>query len=538
MKLTDKALSWDKVQNSHRLMFLIVLALGLLNFFWGEKVPAGGGFGWDGVNYAQMVRNLNSMISGGQLSSYYAQRILPSTIVRVMLLFARLPMSNQNIIRAFELYNLTLLMGACWAWMRVANKFSLSLAGRWIGFSGIFVNFAVSKHAFYYPVLTDVTAIFIAMLLLLFYVERKIFALFFTTVIGAFCWPVVSVCGAFLLVFMGTELPRSAVAPAPSTFNVKSLTISRLVRLSGLVVLTLSIIGYIVLVMLGPWSEHACNVPTLMTNAMSPRTLTCNKLLTGLERLFTALPSLFGLLVALAMLVGSGSFFQATLASLRKARLPLMVMAIAAVLIPFYMVKAISNPRIANVSSLFHLIKVAGLPPEGKFLLPIVTLGVYWGPLVLLLILYWEAFCIEARKLGPGVVAIIGISLTLSLVGEPRFMTVGWPFLVLGIVLALEASSTKASFKYVLAALTVLYAQFWMKLNLAPWLSPDYEELLTFPKQVYFMHLGLWMSWWAYCLQLVVLILSAIWLRKTVLGVGVSGNKCQGRNVVPREVEP
>jgi hypothetical protein len=508
MKLIEKAFSWNEIQSSHRLMILIVLALGLLNFFWGEKVPAGGGFGWDGVLYADMVRNLDSMISGGQLSSYHAQRILPSAIVRSMLLFSEVSMSDTNIIRGFELYNLVLLVGACWVWKRVADNFSLSLAGRWIGFSGVFVNFQCSKQAFYYPVLTDVTALFVAMLLLLFYVEKKPIALFVVTIIGAFCWPVVSVCGAFLLTFLRVELPKEVITPAPLFFTIKGFTLPILVKLGGLVVLALSIIGYITLAQFVPVTKHSFNEPSFVPS---------------LERLLTGLPSFVGMLVALAMLIGSGSFFQAVIASLRKVRLHLVAMAIAAILIPFFIVKLISNPSLANPNSLYELIKLTLLPRDGlqgKFLLPIVTLAVFWGPVVLLLVLYWKAFCIEARKLGPGVVAIIGISLLLGLVGEPRFLTIGWPFLVLGLVLAMEASSRKASFKFVMTALTVVYAQFWMKLNLAPWLGADYEGLLEFPKQLYFMHYGLWMSWWSYAIQLIALILSAIWLYKTVIKVG------------------
>lgn len=479
-------------------MILMVLVLGVLNFFWGEIVPAGGGFGWDGVFYADMARNLDSMISGGQLSSYYTQRIVPSAIVRSMLLFSGAPMSDTNIIRGFELYNLVLLVGACWAWKRVADNFSLSLAGRWIGFSGIFVNFQCSKQAFYYPVLTDVTALFVAMLLLLFYVEKKPIALFVATIIGAFCWPVVSTCGALLLVFLRADLPMEVITPAPSTFTIKSITLPYLVKLGGFVVLALSIIGYMT-----------------MTHARPPSGDSY-----ALGRLLTALPSLVGLMIALAVLIGSGLFFQAVIASLRRAHLPLVVLAIAAVLLPFYMVKVISNPVIANANSLRTMIEAALLPPEGKFLLPIVTLAVFWGPVVALLLLYWKAFCVEARKLGPGFVAIIGISLPLGLIGEPRFMTIAWPFLVLGLVLALEASSTKASFKYVLTALTIAYAQFWMKLNLAPWLGGEYEGLQEFPKQVYFMHYGVFMNWWSYSLQLTALVLSAMWLHKTVIKVG------------------
>ena len=56
MKLLKKTFSWNEIQGSHRLMFLVVLVLGILNFFWGERVPAGGGFGWDGVVYAHICQ--------------------------------------------------------------------------------------------------------------------------------------------------------------------------------------------------------------------------------------------------------------------------------------------------------------------------------------------------------------------------------------------------------------------------------------------------------------------------------------------------
>ena len=337
MQFIRKTLSWNEIQSSHRLMIVLVLSLGLLNFFWGEKVPAGGGFGWDGVIYAKMVRNLDSMISGGQLSSYFSQRILPSFLVRSILLVSKIEMSNINIIRSFELYNLTLLVGACWIWKRVSDNFSLSLAGRWIGFSGIFINFQCSKQSFFNPVLTDVTALFISMLLLLFYTEKKSVALFLTTVIGAFVWPVVSIIsGAFLLIFLKVDLPKEVIEPAPPALTFKSVTLPYLIKLSGLVVLTLSIIGYISLGQVRPVSEQACNLfnsllQTLATamptniSLLLERWINSNNpcglehFITRLERFITALPLLFGCIIAFIMLVGSISFFPALIANLRSA---------------------------------------------------------------------------------------------------------------------------------------------------------------------------------------------------------------------------
>lgn len=529
--LLKKALSWHEINSSHRLMILVVVVLGLLNFFWGEKIPAGGGFGFDGVRYAEMVRHLDSMVSGGQLSSYHAQRILPSAIVRSMMLLSGIAMSDLSIIRFFELYNLFLLVGACLVWKRVADNFSLGLAGRWIGFSGIFINFQCSKQAFYYPVLTDVTALFIAMLMLLFYVERKPIALFFTTIIGAFCWPVVSVCGASLLILLRAELPKEVIVPTPSTFTIKFIALPSLVKITGLAILILSIIGYLILSQIWQLSADACNALNtplqILANLRLPvvshaleRVLTGNNacaletILNKVESFLTVLPSLFGLLLALWMLIGSGSFFKVVLSGLMRSPLSLVLLAISAILVPSIMVRIISNPAVGNPSDLMFLVKVMLFPQEGKFLLPIVTLAVFWGPVVLLLVLYWQEFCVESRKLGPGFMVVIGISLLFGLVGEPRFMTIAWPFLVLGLVLAMERSSTKGTFKYVFVVLTVLYAQFWMKLNLAPWFGADNEGLLEFPKQLFFMHYGLWMSWWSYAIQLVVLLLSIVLLHR------------------------
>ena len=286
MKFIEKALSWNEINSSHRLMTLIVIALGVLNFFFGEIVPAGGGFGWDGVNYANMTRNLESMISNGQLSNYYAQRILPSAVVRGMLLFLDASFNDRNIIRGFELYNLMLLVAATWVWKRIADNFSISLGGRWIGFCGLFLSYMCSKQTFYYPVLTDVTALFIGLLALLFYVEKHPFALLATTIIGAFAWQIVSICGALLLIFPRTDLPPEVIAPTTSTYTIDSVKISRLIKFGWVVLLILSIVGVVSL------SRSEKDIAWLVYSLVS-----------RLSSLLTGLPSLVGVTIALAMLV-------------------------------------------------------------------------------------------------------------------------------------------------------------------------------------------------------------------------------------------
>lgn len=530
MEPIKRIFSWREIRSSHRLMLLIVLTLGILNLLWGEKVPAGGGFGWDGVLYGEMVRHLDSMIAEGRISAYHAQRILPSAIVRAMLLFSGSSMTDANIIRAYEIYNLSLLVGACFVWKRVANHFLLSLRGRWIGFSGIFINFQCSKQSFYEPVLTDVTALLIAMLLLLFYVEKKPLGIFLTAVVGAFCWPLVSLSGALLLIFPRAETPADAIAASSSNSIAQPKGAAFSFQRSAMLVLVFSVAGYLALTLMVPMADTVCSVVNdggkSLANGVSPSAAAKLEKAMGIDgacslprRFLTAIPSIFGMTLLLATLIGSTAFLRRGLVNLRTTRLSVGILAISAIILPFFIVKFISNPSVASPSGLFSLIQAVFLPQAGQFLLPLVTLGVFWGPLVLLLLLRWKAFCVEARKLGLGAVLVVGMTLLLGLVGEPRFLTIAWPFLVLGLVLALESSSTTTSFKYALTTLTILFAQFWLTINYEPWVLHDNAGLLEFPKQLFFMHYGLWMSSLTYAIQLILLVLGAIWLYKSGMTV-------------------
>jgi hypothetical protein len=495
---------WKDVGKSHKLMTCIVLIVGVLNFFWGEKVPAGEGLGWDGLKYAELVRNLGEMVSSGKLNTYFAQRTLPSAIIGQALHLLSLPTSTINIIRGFEIYNLLLLLCATFSWKTIADSTSLRIEGRWLGFFGIFLNYECSKQAFYYPVLTDVTALFISLLLLQFYLQRKAFPLFVVALIGSFVWPVVNLCGALLLFFLNIRIQDYKIDVC-----IDKMGRSKHVKLYGTVLLLVTpVIGYIFLTNIGLPGGHICTMPRLLAKETDTNVVQCS-----LEGLLTGIPTIILLSIALWTLIASPLFVRSTLSGFSKISSRLIVLAIGVLLIPTLIVRVISNASLPNPNSLHYLLEYFLLPPNGKFFLAIVTLAVFWGPMFLLLFLFWRQFSLEAQKLGPGFVAVIGISMPLGLACEPRYITVAWPFLVIGMTLAVERMKMRRSFYYVFAGLSVIWAQFWMKINLAPWLGHDQLGLLEFPKQIYFMHYGLWMSWTSYLIQFPALVISALILR-------------------------
>ena len=64
------------------LSFSFYIAWQIIHFFYGERVLAGNGSGWDGIQYAQWVSNFSlANYFQHQLSAYYIQRIVPSSLV-------------------------------------------------------------------------------------------------------------------------------------------------------------------------------------------------------------------------------------------------------------------------------------------------------------------------------------------------------------------------------------------------------------------------------------------------------------------------
>lgn len=487
---------------SHRLMLVIVLLLGAITLLLGDMVPANDGLGWDGVMYAKLTRDLFQMIPAGELNSYYAQRLLPSLIVRGVLELRGLSPTNSNIINTFFVYNWVLLFGLCLLWKRVANHFSLSVTGRWLGFAALFLNFECAKQAFYYPVLTDVTALFVGMLMLVFYVERRPLALLITSLIGAFAWQVVGLSGAMLLFFMHTSLSANTIAPVAGAAVVTAPHTMRRLGKWWLIVLALSaLVVAVVFTGFAVFGEE----PTLLRT----------KVLQGVGRFATGAPSLLAVLIGLAMLVNSRAYITEVLAGIKRTNKLMILYAVAAVIVPALIVRAISNPLVPNPSGMGLIAWLLLLPPNGKILLSLVTNFVFWGPMIIVLLVKWDAFCVEARRLGPGVVFVIGLSLVLCLVTEPRFITSAWPFFVLGGVLLLEKQSGR-QFLIVFSVLTLLLAQFWFKINVEPWVGPADDNLKSFPKQLYFMHYGLWMHWPAFAVQLILAGISTVLMTKSL----------------------
>jgi protein-S-isoprenylcysteine O-methyltransferase Ste14 len=88
--------------------------------------------------------------------------------------------------------------------------------------------------------------------------------------------------------------------------------------------------------------------------------------------------------------------------------------------------------------------------------------------------------------------------------------------MVFGLVKAMNKQPIPRTVLLAFAVLLVLTAQFWLPMNLLPWPGGDYDNLLEFPKQLYFGHYGVWMGWPAYVVQGCVFLLGFWWFTRTL----------------------
>lgn len=496
--LAHKFLDLRDVKNGHLFMLIIIIVIGIISIDipadW--KIKKGDG---DQFIYLELAKNLPFMIENGLLSEYYAHRILPSMLVSLCLKLLDFQLSDSNIIRGFYIYNMILLIGALSLYKRIANHFNLSTAGRWFGFCALFLSHQASVQTWRAPVMTDTTALYVGMILLLLYIKKRPIGICLVAIVGSFIWPVVGISGVILLIFLQQSLPQVTEKSTSCDLLQQGRTFVLMRRTWNIVAAT-SLIGLFILF----FGEN-------ILEKYIPHYI-------GIRSMVTGIPSTAAVLIGLLMLMGSFSNIWKVIINFHTIEKRLFFIAFLVLIIPWLIVFSISNPNLPYVSGISSLLKVIITPPDGKILLPLVTHLVFWGPTVLFILFFWKSFCIEVRSLGLGFVGIIVLILPLGLTTEPRFITTGWPFFTLGAILVFEKLRFDSRFLMGFLFWTLFLAQFWLQFwlmhPLAGFIGEEFRAILV---NFFRDHYGLWMSWEGYWVQLLITSICLFWMRSVVL---------------------
>lgn len=462
------------IRHSSRYMFFIILVTGLSSIFFGERIPVSNGFGWDGIFYGELVKNFN--ISG--LSTYQTQRIFPSAIVHYILTPLNLPLENFYVVNGFAFYNLLLLLLSCYLWRLIAVEIGLSEKSFWLGFIGLFINFANVKFAFYYPVLTDVTSFTLTLLMLLCYLQNRVTSLCLVTLIGAFTWPILLYSGLLLILFRKNQL---------NTHDYKTSSLSILAALFA----TGFVSYYIVdLYIIKGITDVGSGTAPIVTWLAPLNIIAC------LSYLFVAIKSLF-----------DGINFRNVLQYLRQITYSRVFLALLVLFVAKTIVYILADPNqpATSLEFIIHTFVLCSITRPFIFL---VSHSLYFGSIFFILLFLWKPYVYTIRQYGFGLLLLMALGILMSITPESRHSTVTFTVTVPFLVKATDNLKWKVQLYWYFGIISVCLSKFWYKINVAPLEGSPLE----FPFQHYFMNFGPWMSNQMYGIQGAIVIVLGILL--------------------------
>jgi hypothetical protein len=470
------------------IMLALVLGNAWLQIALSDLIADFDGLGWDGRTYAALARDLPGELRQTKLEERL-QRILPSAVVwQSFRMLGIEPIENRDIIQAFRLLNAVCLAGCVIVWHFIGNGLQLGRAGRWFGFIALFVNFAFAKWTFFYPVLTDAPMYLVGFLLCLTFLRRSLLGMALVTLVGSFVSSTLNVWSLPLFFFLGSAPPR---ASGPQwDWHVRRLTGS---------LVELCIAGTLI-------SYFGLGYRPFQT-----------------QTVFMLLPSnLLGCavylwwgyqpLVAWEPFVHPWRLWRSM--SARGVVAWLTVNLLTKVICEWIQPGSSS----ATTKTVFEYVLVGGYSILVRAvvapLIFLVTHVMFFGPVVLVLLLRWRSVCRRLGEQGPGLLLFTGLLVLLALDSESRHFYVAIPFLFAFAAKEIEELRPGPAFWGIFAGFSVLWSTVWLALrNIWMWLNGQ-PETVSAAFYAMYLNIGPWFTLDAYYLHgqiAVIAVVALVW---------------------------
>jgi hypothetical protein len=442
-----------------------------------EKFTACNGFGHDGCSYGTWALDFPAHAIENKLGSYGIQRALPSLIAWLCLTALHVRPSAATVVLTFQLMNVCLVFLAAFTWSKIARQIEVRGATTLLGAVAMFGGYGVVKFTSWYPVLGDLWGFAFGFVALYGYLTRRDWLFAPVMLVGAFAWP--SLLGVALPLWCWRS-QRDGPQPAPRA--VPAL-VAGLLALAWLVFTIYTL-------------RRSYWPPSLVPVETIPQVIRLS-LLVMLTYFFFALREP----------LKSGELFRPE-SYLRAMLSPRGLVAIGGLVGVRYAQARWSVPQEMGFGVWISDVAIMATFKPGIFLLAHV---IYFGPLVVLAALRWQALVAHMRACGPGLIVVCGLAVLFGLDSEARH---GYAFAAVVLPFALKVLDDLdlARKALVVLALTSLaFSRLWLTL------PPDIPGAAAdFPAQTVFMSQGPWMSNVMYLVQLPIVGLFGWWLHHTL----------------------
>ena len=349
------------------ILIIFLIAWYVFNFFVGERLTVNNGLGWDGIFYARLAQNFGSYFHN--ISYYYSGRVFPSLVVSLFAnLFSYSLNSPQNVISAFYLYDMLVILLGIYFFYFVAKYQQWSFPSFLIGFTALFCNFAILKNMPFSPNLTDYTALTIGLATLYFYLRNSVIGLLATTFIGAFTFPTILLSNSLLILFPIKSAPNAKSISFPILPQFLQIKPPWLATILG-GVLSLLLIVY---ALLGPFPGENFAFVSLLR---APPTVS------------------LGIINAVALFIYLSALMRPFITdriSLSINVTRLFYITIITYLITLIKTKYLVNPNLLRGLTIWQYINNIFLESAAYPLIFLVAHYVYFGPPILLMIFLWR----------------------------------------------------------------------------------------------------------------------------------------------------
>ncbi len=463
-------------------MVILMFLTGFLNLLFSEKIELFNGHNWDGVSYVAWAKDFFHEAFEKGLSDYSVQRIFLSFIIHYGLRTLGIPLQETNIIFAYGVWNLGLLVLSAYVWGLISDCLNLTNRGKWLGFCGLFINYPILKMNFYYPVLTDTTAFTLGMLSFYFYLTRRSKALLATSLIGAFTWPTIFFFGLLLFLFSNWKGQKE---------NVSSKASKRGWPMALL--MTLLVFGFVLKVIVKThYFTQLTKVHVYQPPNLSVLNLSIVLLLSYIFFVYHYL-------------------FNATPIGWREIWSQMSVKRLLATIACFAVVQwlihtlAVEEHLVTPIRHLYRNHTVAISNP----LIWGVAHVVYYGPILILTAFLWKPICRAIQPYGIGLVLMVTGALFFSIDSESRHWINFLPIFIAFTCKVTDTLSWKTSYYWLIGIGAFLYSKVWFDINpLGP--GSDHGNVLLFPYQKYYLSHGPFMSDMSYIAQGSIVLWTAL----------------------------
>jgi hypothetical protein len=391
-------LSWSLVQRDWFLVAVVTLVLIVL-YTTCEHFQANNGLGNDGYLYAILARDFPKIVFQDRLDSYYVQRISIPALLHYSSRLLHLELTDKTILRIWRGLDLLCLAWMAWLWCGIVRELGLRLKGKWLGVLFFFGNFAILKWSAFYPNITDVPAYAMGLTMLYSYLRGRSVALGLVTFVGAFTWPTAVYFGLVLLLF-----PRER-EPAPQRRGAPWYLHALLAGAAATVV-------YLRL----QFFHHRGGFYIGNETRASDTFLNLGIAISALYILF----SLF-------FLLDCGNLFQIRSYLRLPARRSFWVAVIVFAAVRGLMDWLDPLPTALTPTLIFNHILWSSVLSPGLFL---VTLVMFYGPVMVLAALLWKRVCANLHHYGTGLVLVVAMAIPIGLCCESRRVINLIPFVI------------------------------------------------------------------------------------------------------------